>query len=163
MKRIKLWMAVAGSMLLFTACGANGTQGGNSEMKAADHNTDIASSGISDTEADQKEKQREQDQGTYQKITPQEAKEMIDNNEVTILDVRTQEEYDEGHIPDAVLIPNETISDEDLDLLPDKAAVILVYCRSGRRSAEAAQKLVQLGYQNIYDFGGIIDWPYDIE
>jgi rhodanese-related sulfurtransferase len=79
-----------------------------------------------------------------------------------ILDVRTKEEYDQGHIPNAVLLPNETIGTSKIDLLSDKDQMILVYCRSGNRSKQAASKLVNLGYTNIYEFGGIIDWPYDI-
>ena len=99
----------------------------------------------------------------YRKINAEEAKTMMDENEnVILVDVRTQEEYDEGHIEGAILIPNETITDTMPEQLADADAVILVYCRSGRRSEEAARKLVDLGYTNVYDFGGIIDWPYDI-
>ena len=100
----------------------------------------------------------------YRKITPEAAKARMDSgDEVLILDVRTQEEYDAGHIPGAILLPNETIGSEEPVLLPDKGAEILVYCRSGRRSAEAANKLVAMGYTGVYDFGGIIDWPYGTE
>ncbi len=95
------------------------------------------------------------------KISAKEAKEMIDTEEVIIVDVRTQEEYNESHIENAILIPNETIDSEPAEL-PDKSATILVYCRSGNRSAQAAAKLADLGYTNVYDFGGIIDWPYAI-
>ncbi|MEA4932076.1 MAG: DUF6132 family protein [Lawsonibacter sp.] len=98
----------------------------------------------------------------YQKITAEEAKARIDSGDnVTILDVRTESEYDNGHIPNAILIPNETIADKKPDLLPDLDAEILIYCRSGNRSAQAAKKLISIGYTNVYDFGGIIDWPYD--
>lgn len=79
---------------------------------------------------------------------------------VIIVDVRTKSEYDEGHIKNAVLIPNETIGTEPPSKLPDKNAIILVYCRSGRRSRDAANKLVKMGYTNVYDFGGIINWKY---
>ena len=75
-----------------------------------------------------------------------------------ILDVRTAEEYSEGHIPNAINIPNESIGTEEIPSLPDKNQLIMVYCRSGRRSKEASQKLVELGYTNIVEFGGIIDW-----
>lgn len=96
-------------------------------------------------------------------ITSEEAKNMMDQEDsIIIVDVRTQEEYDAGYIEGAVLIPDFDIEATAESLLPDKDATILVYCRSGRRSALAAQKLVELGYQNIYDFGGIIDWNYDI-
>ncbi len=79
-----------------------------------------------------------------------------------MLDIRTQEEYDGGHIENAVLVPNESIGSEMPEALPDKEATLLVYCRSGRRSKESAQKLLALGYQNFYDFGGVIDWPYEL-
>ena len=97
----------------------------------------------------------------YHKITAEEAKAMMDEGGVTIVDVRTAEEYGQGHVPGAVLLPNEDIGDADPEALPDKDAVLLVYCRSGRRSKAASDKLVALGYENVYDFGGIIDWPYD--
>ncbi len=104
----------------------------------------------------------EADKAEYQKITAEQAKARIDSGEdVIILDVRTQEEYDSRHIDGAILIPNETISDTQPDLLPDLDAEILIYCRSGNRSAQAADKLIDMGYTNVYDFGGIIDRPYD--
>ncbi|MBC3898783.1 rhodanese-like domain-containing protein [Acetobacterium malicum] len=97
------------------------------------------------------------------KITAAEAKVMIDGGEdLVILDVRTQEEYDQGHIENAVLIPDTEISAKAPTVLADQNQTILVYCRTGRRSAEAAKKLVDLGYTHIYDFGGIVDWPYEV-
>lgn len=97
----------------------------------------------------------------YQKITAEEARSRIDSgDDVIILDVRTEEEYLTGHIPGAILIPNETIGDKKPELLPELDAEILIYCRSGNRSAQAAKKLISLGYTKVYDFGGIIDWPY---
>ncbi len=99
----------------------------------------------------------------YVKISPIEAKARIDSgDELIILDVRTQEEFNAGHIPGAILIPNETILSDKPELLPDLDAEILVYCRSGNRSAQAARKLIDMGYTKVYDFGGIIDWPYEI-
>lgn len=99
----------------------------------------------------------------YHKLTAAEAKARLDSGDaVILLDVRTQEEYDEGHIDGALLLPNETILDSRPDVLPDLNAEILIYCRSGNRSAQAANKLVAMGYNNVYDFGGIIDWPYEI-
>ena len=76
-----------------------------------------------------------------------------------ILDVRTQAEFEAAHIPGAICIPNETISDQPIDRLPDKDQLILVYCRSGNRSKQASEKLVKLGYTNIVEFGGIVGWP----
>jgi len=99
----------------------------------------------------------------YSKITPQKAKEMLDNDpSILLVDVRTQSEYDEGHIVNAILIPNETIGTVQPTQLSDKNAIILVYCRSGNRSKQAADKLVKMGYQHVYDLGGIASWPYEI-
>ena len=98
------------------------------------------------------------------KVSAKEAKERMGQPGVIVADVRTASEYEEKHIPGARLLTNETISAETAaKVLPDKTAEILVYCRSGRRSADAAQKLADLGYTHIVDFGGIIDWPYETE
>ncbi len=98
---------------------------------------------------------------SYVCITAEQAKELMDTEQnYVILDVRTQQEYDLGHIPGAMLIPNEVIRERAEDTLKDKDQLILVYCRSGRRSKEAAQVLADLGYTNVKEFGGIIDWPY---
>lgn len=100
----------------------------------------------------------------YMNITEEEAKQIMDRQEgYIILDVRTQEEYDESHIPGAVLIPNTEIEARAEEVLTDKDQLILVYCRSGRRSKLAAEILVELGYTNIREFGGILDWPYEVE
>ena len=108
---------------------------------------------------------KENDQeAVYMNITAQEAKEIMDAEEgYIILDVRTQAEYDEKHIPGAVLIPDYEIKERAEEELTDKDQLILVYCRSGRRSKLAAEALVELGYTNIKEFGGIIDWPYETE
>ena len=99
----------------------------------------------------------------YKKISAVDAKARMDSgDEIVILDVRTQEEFNAGHIAGAILVPNETILDTQPELLPDLDAEILVYCRSGNRSAQAAKKLLAIGYTNVVDFGGIIDWPYDV-
>jgi len=99
----------------------------------------------------------------YNRITPQQAKEIMDTgSDYIILDVRTQEEYDLGHIPGAVLIPDTEIAHRAESELPQKDQLILVYCRSGRRSKLASEELAGLGYTNIHEFGGIIDWPYEI-
>ena len=98
----------------------------------------------------------------YIKITAEEAKNKMDENkDAIILDVRTESEYMEKHIGGAILIPNETIQDTIPVELPDLDAEILVYCRSGNRSEQASKKLIALGYTNVFDFGGINDWPYD--
>ena len=100
---------------------------------------------------------------TYRQISMEEAKEiMATENNYVILDVRRQDEYSEGHIPGAICIPNESIGTDEIAELPDKDQLILVYCRSGNRSKQAAQKLVQLGYTNVVEFGGILDWDGEI-
>ncbi len=99
----------------------------------------------------------------YVSISQEKAKQLMDSGDCIILDVRTQEEYNEGHIPGAVLIPDYDIKTKAEQILTDKDALILVYCRSGRRSKNAARELAALGYTNVREFGGIIDWPYDIE
>ena len=100
----------------------------------------------------------------YVNITAAEAKEIMDQEEgYVILDTRAQEEYDESHIPGAIVIPHDEILQKAESVLTDKDQLILVYCRSGRRSKLAAEVLVKLGYTNIKEFGGIIDWPYEVE
>lgn len=99
---------------------------------------------------------------TYEQITPEKAKEIMDTEtEYIIIDARTDEEFSEGHIEGAILIPEYEISKRAEKELPDKDALILVYCRSGRRSKIASEELVKLGYTNVKEFGGIIDWPYE--
>ena len=101
---------------------------------------------------------------TYMNITAEEAKTIMDTQEgYIILDVRTQEEFDQGHIPGAILIPNTRIEFDAEEILTDMDQLILVYCRSGRRSKQAAEILVEMGYTNIKEFGGIIDWTYETE
>ena len=99
----------------------------------------------------------------YEQITAEDAKKIMDSGEDhVILDVREQDEYDAGHIPGAILLPYTEIENKAKDLLPDKDKQILVYCRSGRRSKIAAEALARLDYTNIKEFGGIIDWPYEV-
>ena len=100
---------------------------------------------------------------SYEQISGAEAKALMDSESgYVIIDARTQEEYDQGHIPGAILIPEYEIADRAEKELLDKNQLILVYCRSGRRSKIAAEELVKLGYTNIKEFGGIIDWEYEI-
>ena len=137
MRQILLFAALAASLALLSGCAL-------SKAKA-------------DTAEDMSDK------AAYQKISAEEAYEMMASQEVVVVvDVRTREEYDGGHIENAVLVPNESIGSEMPEALPDKEATLLVYCRSGRRSKDAAQKLLALGYQSVYDFGGVIDWPYEL-
>lgn len=100
----------------------------------------------------------------YQQISQEEAKEIMDSQDVIILDVREQDEYDSGHIPGAVLLPVGTIDETTAaEVIPEKDSTVLVYCRSGNRSKTASSTLAELGYTNIYEFGGINTWPYETE
>lgn len=128
--------------MLLTACG-NGAS--SSESAQSEVQTITASAAV------------------YQQITQEKAKEMMQAEDGHIIvDVRRQDEYDSGHIPGAILIPNESIGTEQPKELPGLDQVILIYCRSGRRSKEASQKLADMGYTHIYEFGGIIDWTGDV-
>ena len=100
---------------------------------------------------------------TYRSITMDEAAEMMaEESDYIILDVRRPDEFAAGHIPNAINVPNETIGADEIPELPNKAQLIMVYCRSGRRSKEASEKLLKLGYTNIVEFGGILDWKGEI-
>ena len=137
MKLTKILLVAALSCMLFAGCKATDTE---------------------------KEAGVTMEKAAYQQISMEEAMELMKTEEnYIILDVRSQEEYDEKHIPGAVLVPNETIGTKDIPELPDKDQMILVYCRSGTRSKQAAEKLAALGYTNIIEFGGINDWPGEVE
>ena len=101
---------------------------------------------------------------TYRSITMDEAVTMMaQENGYIILDVRRPDEFAAGHIPNAINVPNESIGTDEIPELPNKDQLIMVYCRSGRRSKEASEKLVKLGYTNIVEFGGILDWTGNVE
>lgn len=148
--------------------GGNHAQFGNYGEQKGDHTAGISREeqqkqtvdAILDMLEAHKDQVKEDVGMAYQQISPQEAKEIMDTEtDIVILDVRTKGEYDSGHIKNAVCLPNEDILSEP-DVLPDKTQQILVYCRSGNRSKQAAQKLADMGYENIFEFGGILDWPY---
>jgi phage shock protein E len=145
---LKMILAIITAALLLTSCSAK--LPAESEIQSEPQSIESSAA----------ENQQSESSAEYHKITAEEAYEMMQSGEVTVVDVRTQSEYDEGHIENAVLVPNETIGEIEPEKLPDKEAVLLVYCRSGRRSKEASEKLLALGYQNVYDFGGINDWNY---
>ncbi|MCF0230029.1 MAG: rhodanese-like domain-containing protein [Parasporobacterium sp.] len=130
----------------------------NSESKLSSGDAEQTADAFSKTASDE-----EPIMNSYKQITQAEAWDIMNTGteDYIILDVRRQDEYDAGHIPGAICVPNETINDAPPEELPDKDQLILVYCRSGRRSKEAAQKLADMGYTNIQEFGGIIDWIYD--
>lgn len=101
--------------------------------------------------------------GNIQTISAEEARTMLQDKSVVLLDVRTLDEYESGHIEGAHLLPdNEINKDTAAKYIPDESTTVIVYCRSGRRSADAAATLMKLGYQEVYDLGGINSWPYDI-
>ena len=106
----------------------------------------------------------EKEGSVYMNINAEKAKEMMESlEEFVLLDARSEEEFSEGHIPGAIVIPHEEISERAESEIPEKEVPVFVYCRSGRRSKIAAEALVSLGYSEVYEFGGIIDWPYEIE
>lgn len=124
----------------------------------------VACTNNSELQDAEKESQVGINDSVYQKISPKDAKEMLDENDsIVLLDVRTKEEYDEGHIPNSILLPVDNIRKEAENVITDKDTIIFVYCRSGRRSKNAALELIDLGYTKVYDLGGIIDWPYEVE
>jgi len=144
-KKIFLFVFCAMFLCLFS-CGENK----NNVNENSNSSSDSAGSTENSTEA------------VYHKISAKEAKEMMDSTEnYILLDVRTESEYKDKRIDGAVLIPDYEIKDRAESELPDKNAVIFVYCRSGSRSRGASNALVDMGYTNVYDIGGIIDWPYD--
>ena len=151
MRQILLFAALLA--LLLAGCAAPKTDPGPAETEA-ETETEAKTETEADTEAEAT--------ADYHRITAEEAYEIMVSQEVVVVDVRTREEYDGGHIENAVLVPNESIGSEMPEALPDKDATLLVYCRSGRRSKDAAQTLLALGYQSVYDFGGVIDWPYEL-
>ncbi len=161
MKKITALAAVLLLSVLLTSCATGANQASpETQTSPAIQTTpaDQAGPAVQTTPAEQSAPAVEAE---YHKITAEQAKERIDSgDDLIILDVRTQEEYDAGHVEGALLLPNETISDVRPDLLPDLDQEILIYCRSGNRSAQAANKLVDMGYTAVYDFGGVVDWPY---
>ena len=119
-------------------------------------------SALTSEEASPSEGSEKSEMTSYVQISQEDAKRLLDEGGVVLLDVREQEEYDAGHIPGAILMPYTRAEELAPTLLPDKGATILVYCRSGRRSKIAAQTLADLGYTDVREFGGIIDWKYDV-
>lgn len=161
MKRMTLVLgALISCSCILAAC--SGPSGGTGESSAGSSAAPAAiaqDNGRDSSESGENVSEKE----AYHKITAEEAKEMMDAGGVTIVDVRTAEEYAQKHIPGAILVPNEEIGEEAPKELPDQEAVLLIHCRTGIRSKQASDKLVKLGYKNVYDFGGIVDWPYDTE
>lgn len=150
--RITMIAAILSTLTILSAC--TGTPA--TTTAAAGEST--AAAAASTTAAGEATSQKAE----YIKITSSEAKTLMDSETVIVLDVRTQAEYDGGHIKDAVLLDSGDVSAKAATVLPDKNAIILVYCRSGNRSATASKLLIEMGYTKVMDFGGIIDWPYEV-
>ncbi len=146
MKKILTIFAVF-SMMFIIGCTSDDTKSSNEDLGTQDNETKI---------------EEEAQVAEYKKISPSEAKDLMDENTI-VLDVRTEQEYNEGYILGALLLPLANIQDQDFGPLEDKDQRILVYCRSGNRSRQASNLLLEAGYTNVYDFGGIMDWPYDIQ
>lgn len=150
MKRLILFVLAGILLLALAACSSTGPA-----CKSC-KNTESKTESMEHTE------EPEAEMAVYQIISPQDAKMLLDGGKnVILVDVRRTDEYEEKHIPSAIHIPNEEIGNTRPKELPDQKATILVYCRSGRRSKEAVEKLIQLGYTDVRDLGGIADWPYD--
>lgn len=147
-KSILLALGLLAAALLLGACAARQPE---AAPQAAD--APATQSGAAGTGAPKAE---------YRKLSAEEAKARMDSGDpLTVLDVREESEYAAGHIPGALLLPLGQTEASAAETLPDRKAEILLYCRSGNRSRQAAMKLIELGYTNVYDFGGIIDWPYE--
>ena len=145
---MKLYTGVALLLICGVLTGCNVTQG---RIGSADGPTSIVIAGKGE-------------KAMYTQITPEDAKKIMDGGtKYIVLDVREADEFAKGHIPDAKLLPYTEIEDKAQEILPDKDLTVLVYCRSGRRSKIAAESLARLGYTDVKEFGGIIDWPYTVE
>ena len=154
MKKILIMLMLIASFGTLVACGSN------DHIKETGDNS-YSDKGYQTITSKETGDNSYSDKG-YQTITAEEAMEMMEKNDSYILlDVRTEEEFSEGHIEGAILIPDYELKEQAETKLPDKDALILIYCRSGRRSALAAKDLSDMGYTQVYDFGGIINWPYD--
>ena len=158
--RKRLWAGVLLVSLLLMVAGCGGVETGASAALPVQPDPAVAAAaGSADASAPPETAAGD---AVYRRISAEEARQMMDAGNVIVLDVRTQPEFAEGHIPEAVLLTDSDIAARAGEVLPDKDATILVYCRSGRRSEMAANKLVEMGYTGIHDFGGIIDWPYEV-
>lgn len=165
MKRIITTIIIAVAIIVIGVAGYRMSLSKGQNVSESESNDTVASSETIASESATDAQISEEN--SFQIISAEEAKKMMDEGNVTIVDVRRQDEYDAEHVKGAILVPNESIESGNNAIapkeLPDKDAVLLVYCRTGIRAAEASQKLVDMGYTNVYDFGGIVDWPYDKE
>lgn len=159
MRKVRSAAILTAALLLLPSCAA-----GTGQDAGTGTQTEAAASAPTETQPEQTDTTEETTaMTTYAQITQEEAKRLMDTRtDLVILDVREQDEYDAGHIPGAVLMPYTRAAELAPSMLPDKGQTILVYCRSGRRSKIAAQTLADLGYTDVREFGGIIDWPFEV-
>ena len=176
LRKIAIVLCFLLSSVLVFAC--QGEQGQNenqeTEVESVDtENIELENAELSSEEPERAEVENDEAESeelesvelgnSFLQISASEAKELMEGSEpFVLLDVRNQDEFEEGHIRGALLIPLDQIAQLATDLIPNKEVLLLVYCRSGRRSAEASQQLVDLGYTQVIDFGGILDWPYEV-
>ena len=157
--RSRKWVCLTGIMLMIMTAGC----GEKAEVNTPAAPGSVTAKENSQTAFSTAATEERNGEASWKHITQDEAKRiMAEETGFIILDVRSRQEYDEGHIPGAVCIPNETIGEKEIPELPDKDQTILIYCRSGRRSKEASKKLAALGYTGILEFGGILDWTGEV-
>lgn len=161
MKRFKLLFILLLTVILMVSCGETEKTKTESPSESIQESKAEGETG-EEMQSQKPDGEVSSVQAVYVNINAQEAKEIMDSQtDYVILDVRTEEEFNEKHIPGAILIPDYEIEEKAEEILTDKDKLLLVYCRSGRRSKNASEILVRLGYTNIKEFGGIIDWPYE--
>ena len=168
---ISKYLLFAGLLATIALTGCSAADRSEKKLHRLHYRSPVATSQASESESDPTSAQTDAEpsrsstpgDGEYHKISAKEAKEMMDNGGVTVVDVRRPDEYADRHIPGAINVPNEDISDQQPEALPDPDAVLLIHCRTGVRSKAASDKLLKMGYTNVYDFGGIVDWPYETE
>jgi rhodanese-related sulfurtransferase len=153
----KTWILLSLIIVVFLSFGCKSSKSTPSEVY---EDANVVSEDNSESASQEVNKEMK---GTYMTKTQEEAYELLNKNEAILIDVRTVEEYNEGHIVGANLVPLDTIETEIIKAYPDKEAVYLVYCRSGNRSQQATNIMVDLGYLEVYDIGGINTWPYETE
>lgn len=160
MKRILFLVAIV-AMMLILGGGCENQPGENNTTGEANNASPLEDGALTEEDKSFTEEETIDPMAYYVRISPDEAKEMMDNlDDIIIVDVRTEDEFRQGHIEGAILIPDYELDKMAGEMLPDKDAVILIYCRSGNRSQLASYLLIGMGYENIYDFGGILDWRY---
>lgn len=160
----KCLIAAIAAVVLLAGCAQSTEPASDVAIEASDPTAEASDTAVEPSSSDAAEASASSEQGSgYQQISQEEAMQMMESeDDYIILDVRTPKEFAEGHIPEAVNIPNESIGNDISNTLKDKNQILLVYCRSGNRSKQASLKLAMMGYTNVFEFGGIITWPGEI-